>query len=129
MAKVKIPKKVAGVKIPKKVRKRANKTLKFADSPVAREVAVAALGAAGLTQAARKATGGEGGRGTPDVDLEAVLEAARYAALEGLRRFFEGFEEGMAKASAAAGDDADQRPQRDKRRSSGPNSDAGGRGD
>ena len=47
MAKVKVPKKVVGVKIPKKVRKRAKKAIKLAESPVVREAAVAALGAIG----------------------------------------------------------------------------------
>ena len=34
MAKVKVPKKVAGVKIPKKVRKTAKKALQLADNPI-----------------------------------------------------------------------------------------------
>jgi hypothetical protein len=112
MAKVKIPKRVAGVKIPKKVRKRANKTLKFAEGPMVREAAAAALGAAGMAQAAMAASLRDGRGETRNVDLEQVIETAREAALEGLRRFFEGFEEGMSRASAAAG----VRPRRDKAR-------------
>ena len=104
MAKVKIPKKVAGVKIPKKVRKKANKALKVAESPVAREVAVAALGAAGVGKAAREATGG---RPLRDLDVETVLEAAREAALNGLRAFLEGLEEGIRRAAEAADDAAE----------------------
>ena len=40
MAKVKIPKRVAGMKIPKKVRRKANKAVRMAESPVVREFAV-----------------------------------------------------------------------------------------
>ena len=104
MAKVKVPKKVAGVKIPKKVRKKANKALKIADSPVAREVAVAALGAAGVGKAAKAAAGG---RPLRDLDVETVIEAAREAALNGLRAFLEGLEEGIRKAAETAGDAAE----------------------
>lgn len=116
MAKVKIPKKVAGVKVPKKVRKRANKALKIADSPVAREVAVAALGAVGGTRAARKATGG---RALKDLDIDTVIDAAREAAVDGLRRFLEGFEEGLRKAADAAGDAADAGQPSNRRDASG----------
>ena len=98
MAKVKVPKKVAGVKIPKKVRRKANRALKIAESPVAREVAVAALGAAGVGKAAREATGG---RPLRDLDVETVIEAAREAAMNGLRAFLEGLEEGLRKAAEA----------------------------
>ena len=62
MAKVKIPKRVAGVKIPKKVRKKANKAIRMADSPLTRQIAAAA---------------------------------------DGIRRFLEGFEEGLRDAAAA----------------------------
>ena len=51
MAKAKIPKRVAGVKVPKKVRKQAKKALKLADSPGVRDLAVA-----GLTLAAESLT-------------------------------------------------------------------------
>ena len=116
MAKVKLPKRVVGVKIPKKVRKKANKALKLADSPMVREAAVAALGAAGVAKGAKEAAGGDGGRGgATKIDIDTVLEAARYAALEGLRRFFEGFEEGMRKASDVASDAADAVDDRPKR--------------
>ena len=55
MAKVKIPKRVAGVKIPKKVRRKAQKAVKMAESPVVREFAAAALGAAARSNEARAA--------------------------------------------------------------------------
>ena len=60
MPKVKIPKRVGGVKIPKKVRKRANKALEMAESPAMRDLGTAAL--------------------------------------DGFRRFLEGFEEGLREA-------------------------------
>lgn len=44
-AKTKIPKRVAGVKVPKKLRKKANRALELADNPVVREAAAAALAA------------------------------------------------------------------------------------
>ncbi len=108
MAKVKIPKRVAGVKLPKKVRKRANKALKMAESPIVREAAVAALGLAGGAKAAREATRGDGGKaGAPHFDAETLIEAIREAAMDGVRRFLEGLEEGLRNASATAGDAAE----------------------
>jgi hypothetical protein len=104
MAKVKVPKKVAGVKIPKKVRKKANKALKLADSVVSREMAVAALCASGVGRAAQQATG----RPLRELDIETIVEEAREAALDGLRRFLEGFEEGLRKAADAVGEAADE---------------------
>ncbi len=109
MAKVKVPKKVVGVKIPKKVRKRAKKALKMAESPLVREAAVAALGGAGVSKAIREA--GKDGRGRIDADV--LVEAIRDAALDGVRRFIEGFEEGLRKAAAAAGEAAEAGEERD----------------
>lgn len=43
--KTKIPKRVAGVKVPKELRKKANRALELADNPVVREAAAAALAA------------------------------------------------------------------------------------
>src|SRR5688572_24171559 len=108
MAKVKVPKKVVGVKIPKKVRKRAKKALKMAESPLVREAAVAALGGAGVSKAIREA--GKNGRGRIDADV--LVDAIRDAALDGVRRFIEGFEEGLRKA-AAAGEAAESLEERD----------------
>ena len=108
MAKVKIPKRVAGVKIPKKVRKRANKALKLADSPIVREAAVAALGLAGGAKAMQEANEGDGGKaGAQHFDAETLVEAIREAAMDGVRRFLEGLEEGLRDATAAAGDAAE----------------------
>ncbi len=108
MAKVKIPKRVAGVKLPKKVRKRAKKALKMAESPIVREAAVAALGLAGGAKAMKEADEGPGGKaGARHLDAEVLIEAIREAAMDGVRRFLEGLEEGLRNATAAAGDAAD----------------------
>ena len=123
MPKVKIPKRVAGVKIPKKVRRKAKKALRMAEGPGLREVAAVALKAATSARAAcegalRPGNGhGPASRATR-FDGEAVAEAIRDAALDGVRRFLEGFEEGLRKASAAAeaGEPAGDRAARGKSR-------------
>lgn len=104
MAKVKIPKRVAGVKVPKKVRKQAKKALKLAASPAVRELALAGLTVAARTVVDNAKTGaarqGEGSRAQPDgLDLGQVIHAA---VAEGARRFLEGFEEGAAAAAPKA---------------------------
>ena len=134
--KVKIPKKIAGVKIPKKARKTANKAIKMGASPVVRELAAAAIGAAGA-----KAMGGE--RRDPDeglhhirssahiqIDAGKVGEAFRAAAIDGLRRFLEGFEEGLREISEEAGqyeeDEEIEEEERPRRKpASGPRPGAG----
>jgi hypothetical protein len=92
MAKVKIPKKIAGVKIPKKARKKANKALKATASPLVQGLAGAAI--AGATRAARVRA--ESGFSTHvAIDGEALAEALREAARDGLKAFLEGLEEGL----------------------------------
>jgi hypothetical protein len=100
MAKVKIPKRVAGVKVPKKVRKQAKKALKLTASPAVRDLALAGLtlAAQSVVDKAQRANGatqpGAGPRVKPDgLDIGAVIHAA---VSEGARRFLEGFEEGAA---------------------------------
>lgn len=106
MAKVKIPKKVAGVKIPKKVRRKAKKAVKMVDSPAVRSFAAAAVTAAGESRAARSAEMKTVGEGTPGperttirIDGEQLVETIRAAAVDGLRRFLEGLEEGLREVS------------------------------
>jgi hypothetical protein len=104
---VKIPKKIAGVKLPKQARKTANKALKMSASPMVREIAVAAIGAAGSRAAGeRKEPRSEehrfSGRAHIHIDAGKVGEAFRAAALDGLRRFLEGFEEGLRNISETA---------------------------
>lgn len=112
--KLKIPKKIGGVKLPKQARKTANKAIKLGASPVVRELAVAAIGAAGGKAAgdakAPKAEAREfGASGRAEIHLGDVGEAFRAAAIDGLCRFLEGFEEGLrdlSKRAEAAGETA-----------------------
>lgn len=101
MAKVKIPKRVAGVKVPKKVRKQAKKALKLTASPAVRDLALSGLTLAAQSLIDKAKNGGAGpgagARGKPDaLDLGAVIHAA---VAEGARRFLEGFDEGAAAAA------------------------------
>jgi len=121
MAKMKIPKRVAGMKIPKKVRRKAKKAVKMAESPVVREFAAAALGAAAQAKGARaearaarlEAFSGSGfeHEATIEIDGERLVEAIRSAALDGLRSFIEGLEEGLRAADAKREEEV-SRPQR-----------------
>lgn len=111
MAKVKIPKRVAGVKVPKKVRKQAKKALKLTASPAVRDLALTGLTLAARsvveqvrTNAARPGAAAGAGAKPDGLDLGAVIHAA---VAEGARRFLEGFEEG---AAAAAPKPAPKRP-------------------
>ena len=104
MAKVKIPKRVAGVKVPKKVRKQAKKALKLTASPAVRDLALSGLTLAAQSivdsakrNAARPGAGAGDAKAKPDgLDLGLVIHAA---VAEGARRFLEGFEEGAAAAA------------------------------
>lgn len=98
MAKVKIPKRIGGVKVPKKLRKQAKKVLKVTASPLAREFALAGLTLAAqrLLEGATKTQPAAGERpGKPPrpkldgLDLAALLEAA---AAEGAKRFLDSFQ-------------------------------------
>jgi hypothetical protein len=92
--KLRVPKKIAGVKVPKKVRKTANTALKFADHPVAMELAAAALTAAAASLRAKN------GKGKAEAGAEESLDTVREqagklkdlviaAALDGARRLME----------------------------------------
>ncbi len=106
MSKVKIPKRVAGVKVPKKVRRQAKKALKLTASPMVRDLALAGLtlAAQAMVDRAERARTGNGAAGPgaaagrkPDgLDLGLVIHAA---VAEGARRFLEGFEEAAVAAS------------------------------
>src|SRR5436853_4819252 len=106
---LKIPKKIAGVKLPKKARKAANKAIEVGASPVVREIAAAAIGAATAKTATAKAAADKAprreepraqGSGPVRAELGQIAEVLREAALDGLRRFFEGFDEGMRNLAA-----------------------------
>ena len=93
MAKVKIPKRVAGVKVPKKVRRQAKKALKLTASPAVRDLALSGLTLAAQALVDRQARDGAARSRQDGLDLGAVIHAA---VAEGARRFLEGFEEGAA---------------------------------
>lgn len=103
MAKTKVPKRVGGVKLPKKVRKQAKKTLKLVDAPLVRDFAITGLTAA--AEALVERTSAEL-RAVGDRQRKATLEALdlgdmlRAAAIEGARRFVEGFEQVRSGANA-----------------------------
>jgi len=93
--KLKVPKRIAGVKVPKEVRKTANKALKLADIPLAMELAAAALAAAAASMKSRNGTS-RAAAGAED-QLEAVREQAGRlrdlivaAALDGAKRLMDG---------------------------------------
>ena len=111
-SKLKLPKEVAGVKVPKGLRKQAKTLLEIIDSPAGRELAAAGLTLAATSLVAKasdsKAKGavktlareavarrrtGEGDA----ADLGAVLSAA---VAEGARRFLPGSEEGKKAATS-----------------------------
>jgi hypothetical protein len=111
---VKIPKKIAGMKIPKKARKTANKAIKMGASPVVRELAAAAIGAAGAKAAGERKDPANGlrhigGSARVHIDGGKIGEAFRTAAIDGLRRFLEGFEEGLRNINEPAAADGDER--------------------
>jgi hypothetical protein len=110
---VKIPKKIAGVKLPKQARKTANRALKMGASPMVREIAVAAIGAASARAAGelkepRTEEHRFSGRAQIHIDGAKVGEAFRTAAIDGLRRFLEGFEEGLRNIGEPAAPDGGQ---------------------
>jgi len=103
MTKVKIPKRVAGVKVPKKVRRQAKKALKLTASPAVRDLALAGLTLAAQSVIARGKAGNGGATqikaSLNGLDIGTVIHAA---VAEGARRFLEGFEEGAAAGAKPA---------------------------
>ena len=104
--KLKIPKKIAGVKVPKELRKAGKQLVKLAEEPRAREIAFAAL-AAGL--AARKNTRSAAKQAAVDAGDEVastadwVTAALAAAALEGSRRLLETLDDTDGKSGNLAG--------------------------
>jgi len=113
---LKIPKKIAGVKIPKKARKTANKAIEMSCNPAVHKLAAAAIGAAGTRAAGDRKDPDHGlhhirGNAHIRIDGGKVGEAFRAAAIDGLRRFLEGFEEGLRNISEpVAPDDGQPKP-------------------
>lgn len=106
---VRIPKRIGAIKVSKKIRKRVRKAVESAASPFVRDFATAAMAAAG--RARRAEYGGDKEErmvrvvcGETKVHIEGskVAEAFRAAAVDGFRRFLEGFEEGLRRAQAEA---------------------------
>ena len=91
---IKIPKKIGSVKLPKKVRRKAKAAIKENAGPIVREFATAALGAA-AARARQLGAGPPRVEARIHVDGNKVAEAFRTAALNGLRSFLEGLEEGL----------------------------------
>lgn len=121
-AKLKLPKEVAGVKVPKGLRKQAKKLLEIIDSPAGRELAAAGLTLAATSLAAKASDGkakstirsvareavDKSRSGTKDAaDLGAILSAA---VAEGARRFLQGFEEGKQEAQDKTAKTPPRRP-------------------
>ena len=104
---LKVPKRIAGVKVPKEIRKPVNKALKLADDPQARGLAIAALTAAATALTAKPAEG-EARRalkpGEPGTDDRAgkLADVVIAAALDGARRLLGGLEASAAQAADAA---------------------------
>jgi hypothetical protein len=103
MAKAKIPKRVAGVKLPKTVRKQARQALKLTGSAAVRDLAIAGLNLAAaslLDEAGRAGRAGKKGKSSlASLDLGDVVRAA---AAEGARRFLESFEAALPPARGGA---------------------------
>jgi DNA end-binding protein Ku len=119
MTKVKIPKRVAGVKVPRKVRKQAKKALKLTESRAVRDLALAGLTLAAEAMLERGRAGAGAGRAGPGaLDALDLGEVVHAAVAEGARRFLQGFEEGAAAASADA--PAAKRPAAKKSAASAP---------
>jgi hypothetical protein len=93
----KVPKRIAGVKVPKNLRKTANQALELAENPAARQLAIAALTAAAAALGERKMetvsqpeeSDRENRRDDRTGRLSDVIIAA---ALDGARRLLDGIE-------------------------------------
>ena len=104
----KIPKQVAGIKVPKKLRKAGNRAVKLAKDPVVSEVVAAALlsAAAALRDGAapeRKGAPGATGAGEEEVrrQASALGDSLKGLALDFARRALEGLSDAeRAKAEA-----------------------------
>lgn len=120
--KLKVPKRIAGVKVPKKIRKPVNQALALAENPAARELAVAALTAAAAALTQKKVDERPDGAPSAADGADAVKAQATKlgdviiaAALGGARRLLDGIENPPA---APATDAA--KPKRRRRASAAP---------
>jgi hypothetical protein len=90
--KLKVPKRIAGVKMPKKFRKPLNKALAIAENPATRDLAVAALTAAAAALARKGTESGPRRPGEPGTDPDragTLADVIIAAALDGARRLLD----------------------------------------
>jgi hypothetical protein len=92
--KMKVPKRIAGVKVPKKLRKPVNKALAIAENPATRDLAVAALtaAAAALAKKGAESTARPRQPGEPSTDTNGagtLTDVIIAAALDGARRLLD----------------------------------------
>ena len=99
--KLKVPKKVAGVKLPKKLRKAGKKALKVAEQPVVGEAVAAALLAAAA--ALREGKGGRSGAEIAGEEAVKFGEALRAYAIDVARRTLDAWEQGGGKKGGKKG--------------------------
>jgi len=103
----KLPKSIAGVKVPKELRGAGGMLARLARDPAAREVALAALTAALAVRkdnrkAARKLTGGDGDAGEAAGGAPGwVAPALTAAAVEAGRMLIEAYESGKSRAKTS----------------------------
>jgi hypothetical protein len=114
---LKVPKRIAGLKVPKEIRKPVNKALKLAEDPKARGLAIAALTAAATALAAppgEAAVQRPRKPGEPGTDNRAgtLAEMVIAAALDGARRLLDGLE--TPAATPAAEDKPAAKPKRSR---------------
>lgn len=118
----KVPKQIAGMKVPKKVRKAGNKALALADNPAALELAAAALTAAATALKAQGRKRSAEMAPSPATRQAAVqsgsppasplADLVKVAALEGARRLLDSV--ATAAQAAPAGEPGPARPKRRK---------------
>jgi hypothetical protein len=103
--KAKIPKQVAGIKVPKKLRKAGNRAVKLAQDPIVGEVVAAALlsAAAALREGtSSKDAGAAGKTGGEDVRQQAgrLGDSLKVLAIDLARRTLEGLDDGRRAAGS-----------------------------
>jgi hypothetical protein len=103
----KLPKKLGGVKVPKKLRKSANSALELAQNPIAREVVSAAL-VAGATALARRRT--EKVAPPPQPDAASKVTEIGNIIAQGVAAFVSGLAKPAEKKSDAAAEPASAKP-------------------
>lgn len=119
---LKVPKRVGGVKVPKKIRKPVNKALALAEDPVARGIAVAAL-----TAAAAALTRDQAGKAAPAATADQFREQAAKladlvvaAALNGASKLLENVAAPAPDAGETPKPKPEPKPKRPRKPNGGP---------